>query len=236
METPVELERSTFESQIQFSSPVNSIIDESPVTPASPSRSLPAYPQGQQVNGNAAIPLDKAQARSPQEMHPAHYAPYTANSPTQPALHQVPPKEPQSPGPLPVKVESQRHPSATATVPVTDTFDPPPTTAIDRRETYNPDSLAGPNGAPVESHRPGQVSHPNAMVDPHWKHGLCEPDALCCMGAICPCMVYGKTMYRLSRRTQKQDPTDLLGYESCNGSCGLMAVACGIQGMEGVQL
>ena len=68
------------------------------------------------------------------------------------------------------------------------------------------------------------------MVDPHWKHGLCEPDALCCLGLFCPCIVYGKTMYRLSRRTQKQDPTDLLGYESCNGSCGLMAVACGLQG------
>jgi hypothetical protein len=89
--------------------------------------------------------------------------------------------------------------------------------------------LLGPNGAPLDSHRPGQVSHPNAIVNPHWKHGLCEPDTLCCLGIICPCMVYGKTMYRLSRKAQKQDPTDLLGYESCNGSCGLFAVACGFQ-------
>ena len=35
--------------------------------------------------------------------------------------------------------------------------------------------------------------------------------------------------YRLSRKAQKQDPTDLLGYESCNGSCGFMAIACGFQ-------
>jgi len=89
--------------------------------------------------------------------------------------------------------------------------------------------LLGPNGAPLDNHRPGQVSHPNAIVNPYWKHGLCEPDTLCCMGIVCPCMVYGKTMYRLSRKAQKQDPTDLLGYESCNGSCGLFAVACGFQ-------
>ena len=45
-------------------------------------------------------------------------------------------------------------------------------------------------------------------------------------------MVYGKTMYRLTRKAQKQDPTDLLGYESCNGACGLMAAACGFQCAE----
>lgn len=228
METPVEMQRSTFEPYQQFSSPTNSVIEESPVTPsASPGRGLPAYPQGHQGSTSPPLDLEKAQARSPQDMHPALYAPYNTAPQNQPARQPTPANEPQSPGPIPVKTRETH--TQSAAVPVADRFEPPPTSTIERRETYNPDSLAGPNGAPVESHKPGQVSHPNAMVDPHWKHGLCEPDTLCCIGVICPCVVYGKTMYRLSRRAQKQDPTDLLGYEACNGSCGLMAVACGFQ-------
>ena len=229
METPVEIERSTFEPYQQFSSPTNSTIDESPISPVSPSRHLPAYPQEGQRTADTPIPLEKAQAQSPHEVHPAFFAPYSPDpEPQQQQVQQpVAVKEPQSPGPIPIK--KQEHPAQRATIPVNNTFEPPPTSAIERKETYNPDSLAGPNGAPLENHRPGQVSHPNASVNPHWKHGLCEPDTLCCLGVVCPCMVYGKTMYRLSRKAQKQDPTDVLGYESCNGSCGLFAAACGFQ-------
>lgn len=229
METPVETERSTFEPYHQYSSPTNSTIDESPITPASPGRGLPAYPQVPHAIARTPLPLEKAQVPSPHEVHPAFSAPFGPDSQPNPQQVQQPvaTHEPQSQGPLPIKKqETQARP---ATIHVNDTFEPPPTSAIERRETYNPDSLAGPNGAPLENHRPGQVSHPNASVDPHWKHGLCEPDILCCMGLACPCMVYGKTMYRLSRKAQKQDPTDILGYESCNGSCGLFAAACGFQ-------
>ena len=228
-ETPVEIERSTFEPYHQFSSPTNSTIDESPVTPASPSRGLPAYLQESQRAANASLPLEKTQAQSPQEVHPAFFAPYGSDS--QPQQHHQP--QPlvanQSHSPGPTAEKKQGSPAQPAAKPVKDTFEPPPTSAVERRGTYNPDSLSGPNGAPEDSHRPGQVSHPNASVDPHWKHGLCEPDVLCCMGLLCPCIIYGKTSYRLSRRTQKQDPTDLLGYETCNGSCGLFAAICGFQ-------
>ncbi len=229
METPVETERATFEPYHQFSSPTNSTIDESPITPASPSRGLPAYPQGPQGTTENPLPHEKSQPQSPQQVHPAFFAPYSPDPPPQQQQVQQPAvaNEPQPPGPTPMK--KQERPSRPATIPANTTFDPPPTSAIERRGTYNPDSLAGPNGAPLDNHRPGQVSHPNASVEPHWKHGLCEPDVLCCMGLLCPCMVYGKTMYRLSRRAQKQDPTDVLGYESCNGSCGLFAAACGFQ-------
>lgn len=233
METPVEMQRSTFEQYHQFSSPTNSTIDESPVTPASPGRGLPAYPQGPQATTSPPLPLEKSQLQSPHEVHPAFYAPYEVNTRAQQA--QTPPasNRPTSPGPIPVKMPER--PAQPAIALIRQTFDPPPkstpepNTGVERRETYNPDSLSGPNGAPTDNHRPGQVSHPNANVDPHWKHGLCEPDTLCCSGIICPCMVYGKTTYRLSTKAQKQDPTDLLGYESCNGACGLMAVACGFQ-------
>ena len=226
METPLESERSTFETYHQFSSPTNSTIDESPISPASPSKGLPAYPYGPQGTPENPLPTEKAQAQSPHEVHPAFFAPY---SPESPAQQQQPAvlNEPQSPRPIPLK-EKEHHPPPAA-IPINNTFEPPPVSAVERRETYNPDSMAGPNGAPVENHRPGQVSHPNASVNPHWKHGLCEPDVLCCMGVMCPCMVYGKTMYRLSRKASKQDPTDVLGYESCNGSCGLFAAACGFQ-------
>lgn len=228
-DTPVEIERATFEPYHQFSSPTNSTIDESPVTPASPSRGLPAYIQESQRAANTSLPPEKSHTQPPQEVHPAFFAPYSSDPQPQQQHLQQPAvaNELQSPGPIPEKKE--KSPAQQAALPVKETFDPPPTSAVERRGTYNPDSLSGPNGAPLESHRPGQVSHPNASIDPHWKHGLCEPDALCCMGLLCPCIVYGKTSYRLSRRTQKQDPTDLLGYESCNGSCGLFAVACGFQ-------
>ena len=232
METPVETERSTFETYHQFSSPTHSTIEESPISPVSPSRGLPAYPYGPQGTTENPLPLEKAQAQSPHEVHPAFFAPYSPEPPPPPMQQSQQPTathEPQSPGPIPMKKPEFQPPSSA--IPVNNTFEPPPSSAIERRETYNPDSLAGPNGAPVENHRPGQVSHPNASTDPHWKHGLCEPDTLCCMGVLCPCMVYGKTMYRLSRKASKQDPTDMLGYESCNGSCGLFAAACGFQCM-----
>ena len=249
MDTPVEMQRSTFQPYYQFSSPTNSVIDESPSSPVSPTRGLPAYQQGLQGAMTSAIPDQKALAPSPQEMHPAFFAPYTEEQTAQQHAQQPPaisPRreealaqrtqqpqgaaEPQSSGPIPIKtLEASPHFAAPPT------SNKPPTqssTAASetKREIYNPDSLSGPNVA-SENHRPGQVSHPNAAIDPHWKSGLCEPDTVCCMGIICPCMVYGKTMYRLSRRAQKQDPTDMLGYESCNGSCALMVFGCGFQSM-----
>lgn len=246
MDTPVEMQRSTFQPYHQSSSPTNSVIDESPISPVSPTTGLPAYQQGPQRDMTS--PIDqKAQAQSPQEMHPAFFAPYGEEQPAQqqwqqppviaPGREEVPAQhaqqsqvavEPQSPGPIPIKTHET--PLHSAVLPISNS--PPTQSSIVASETkweiYNPDSLSGPNVGP-ENHRPGQVSHPNAAIDPHWKSSLCEPDTVCCMGIICPCMVYGKTMYRLSRRAQKQDPTDMLGYESCNGSCVLMSFGCGFQ-------
>ena len=231
METPVEMQRPVFQ---QFSSPTNSTIDESPISPASPSRGLPGYDH-ESMRGTP-IPEEKALEAQlqapPAKTHPAFTAPYTedARRPQQQRSRSATPirapNPPQSPGPIPLK--SYNNGTATATSSTQSTASPDPKLGIERRETYNPNSLQGPNVDPSD-HRPGQVSHPNATIDPHWKHGLCEPDALCCMGMFCPCMVYGKTMYRLSRKAQKEDPTNLLGYESCNGGCGLFAVGCGIQ-------
>lgn len=240
METPVEMERSTFQPYHQFSSPTNSTIDESPISPASPGRGLPTYPQIPHTITTSSLPVEKAQTQSPQEMHPAFYVPYQEAQPAQQQPAQQPPHTqtpavPESPGPIPLKFQEVPHHHAREAT-ITE-FLPPPTSEEEEPKPgmgshntiYNPDSLQGPNVDLERTHRPGQVSHPNSNVEPHWKNGLCEPDTLCCMGLVCPCMVYGKTMYRLSRKAQKQDPTDLLGYERCNGSCGFMAAACGFQ-------
>lgn len=231
LETPVEMQAATFQ---QFSSPTNSTIDESPVTPRR------AYTDS--LYGSTpvtTIPLQKPpieRTSSPygfpptQQVHPAYFAP-TEPAPAQHMQQSVP----ASAEPLPVKTregyEANAHgPAQEYSSNQKAEEDPPKKLAQTNRvhTIYNPDSLAGPNGV-LDNHRPGQVSHPNSAVDPEWKHGLCTPDSLCCLGVFCPCIVYGKTQYRLSKKVQKQDPTDLLSYESCNGSCGFFALACGFQ-------
>lgn len=232
-ETPTEFQRPTFE---QFS-PADSMIEESPISPRD------GYRQNLAEQAmKAHIPLLTASTPQagtpyyfppPQEVHPAHFAPYADPAPLTREPHQF--QQPQSPGPLPIKLDQEPASPSVANIHNDEPEErkansprvAPPTEQ--KPLVYNPDSLAGPN-VTHGTHRPGQVSHPNAAVEPDWKHGLCEVDMLCCTGIVCPCMVYGKTQYRLSRKAQKQEPTDLLGYESCNSSCVVMAVACGFQG------
>lgn len=234
--TPTELQRPVFE---QFS-PADSMIEESPISPQdrmsfaerTPYPQVPA-PTVSGLQYGSPYPFQTAQ-----EVHPAHYAPY-AGAPTVQYLesrHNLH-EPPQSPGPLPIKMDDEPTSPGLAIIhqpehdEQSNTNHAPPNIVPDAHQplVYSPDSLSGPNANVHEAHRPGQVSHPNAAVMPHWKHGLCEADTLCCTGIFCPCIVYGKTQYRLSRKGKKQEPTDLLGYESCNSSCGIMAVACGFQ-------
>lgn len=103
-----------------------------------------------------------------------------------------------------------------------------------KKHTIEPDASfpappIDPSHIDASSHRPGQVSHPNSQTSHHFHHSLCDPSPTCCTALFCPCLVYGKTMHRISRKTARQDPTDLLGYDSCNASCGLFALACGFQ-------
>lgn len=234
--TPTELQRPVFE---QFS-PADSMIEESPISPQDrmsfaertsyPRVPAPTIPNFQ--NGS----LHPVQTT--QEVHPAHRVPYVGVPPVQylDSRHNLH-EPPKSPGPLPIKMDDEPTASALAIIhqPEHDEQNNPnhaPPTIIPYAHqplVYSPESLSGPNAHIHEAHRPGQVPHPNAAVMPHWKHRLCEVDTLCCTGLICPCVVYGKTQYRLSRKAKKQEPTDLLGYDPCNSSCGIMAVACGFQ-------
>ena len=81
-------------------------------------------------------------------------------------------------------------------------------------------------------HQPGQIMHTNQEVQGGtWTHGLCDCSNIgtCCLGIICPCILYGKTQHRLSMKSRKEDPTNMLGYDTCNGSCTAMALLCGCQ-------
>jgi Cys-rich protein (TIGR01571 family) len=81
-----------------------------------------------------------------------------------------------------------------------------------------------------DDHLPGQCRHANQEIrGGTWKHGLCDCSeiGICCTGAWCPCIIYGRTQYRLSRRSERKDPTDLLGYSTFNGSCAAFAILCG---------
>ncbi|KAF2646303.1 PLAC8-domain-containing protein [Massarina eburnea CBS 473.64] len=101
---------------------------------------------------------------------------------------------------------------------------------------FSPDSAHGPNGLDFSLHRPGQIAHPNMDLSTpgqkqSWKTSLCSctPDfSTCLTGLFCPCILYGRTSYRLSQKSAKQDPTDLLSYEATNGHCAIMALSCGL--------
>lgn len=98
---------------------------------------------------------------------------------------------------------------------------------------FSPDAAHGPNGFDFALHQPGQIAHPNMESNnsPQWMHSLCacNPDvATCVTGLFCPCVLYGRTAHRLSQKSAKNDPTNLLGHSSLNGHCMLMSLACGL--------
>ncbi|KAG6995557.1 Mg2 transporter protein, corA-like/zinc transport protein ZntB [Physcia stellaris] len=223
------MQGSTFQ---QISSPTNSTIDESPISPREeydPRTVTAIQMQAETAPERTGSPYGFP---PPQQVHPAYFAPFSEESNTQGHLHTQPADVPPSTAPAPPQtyedvkapggnLEPQASSDRKTNALSQPVFSPPPRQAT---QIYDPDSLGGPNRT-LENHRPGQVAHPNSALDPEWKHGLCDPDATCCLSLFCPCIIYGKTQYRLSRRAQKQDPTDMLGYEAFNGSCGIMAVA-----------
>lgn len=175
--------------------------------------------------------------------HPANYAPFADGIvPLEKQTPEVPVPQysygapPNSPGLLPVKVnpeaidETQKgHPIAV--VPDENPLHPP-------QFPRSPPPIATVTAQPAAStdivtyHKPGQISHPNQEINGRtWNHGLCDCSNIgtCCLGLLCPCILYGRTQYRLSMKSRKEDPTNLLGFEMCNGSCAAMALLCGCQ-------
>jgi Cys-rich protein (TIGR01571 family) len=100
---------------------------------------------------------------------------------------------------------------------------------------FSPDAAHGPNGLDFALHQPGQTTHPNMDTEqsPEWTHSLCScmcgPDVSTCLtGLLCPCILYGRTAYRLSQKSAKKDATDLLGHSAINAHCMMMGVSCGL--------
>jgi Cys-rich protein (TIGR01571 family) len=57
----------------------------------------------------------------------------------------------------------------------------------------------------------------------------CASPSICLTSLFCPCVSYGRTQYRLSRRSAKSDPTNFLGFNPCcNPSCVAFGVLCGV--------
>lgn len=202
---------------------------------------------------NPSIYLDAPYDVSPSpDLHPANFAPYadetlprerTATPGTiAPSSPHTP--VPQSPGPLPMKTyahdESQPeqiNPDLTIVSPDIHPLAHPrsksPLSPGIYTPTYGPDTRPCGNDL-FANHNPGQISHPSQLsAGGNWQRGLCECSDLgvCCMGVWCPCILYGKTQYRLARKSEKKDPTNLLGYEACNVPCTMMGVLCGFQCM-----
>lgn len=98
---------------------------------------------------------------------------------------------------------------------------------------FSPDAAHGPNGLDSSLHQPGQIAHPNmeSVSSKEWSSSLCScsPDpSTCITGMFCPCIIYGRTSYRLSQKSGKKDPTDMLGYSATNGHCTMMSLSCGL--------
>ena len=105
-------------------------------------------------------------------------------------------------------------------------------------QPYSPTTVAPLRSAPALPHQPGQIAHPNMALAGRaapraWAHRLCECSAdvaTCLEGSACPCVLDGRTAYRLDAKDAHRDPTDLLGFERCNARCVLFAcsVPCGL--------
>ena len=211
-----------------YSSPTNSSIDESPLSPVAHHG---YFSQDRQEEPPSPYPEDKKGGDGihspyhlppPDEMHPAHL-PHNRY-------------DVEDRGDLSLQPTRALSPSEeiTSQVPIDNVNQGPPTIthhnySEPRTPKFNPHSFAGPEAA-LENHQPGQAVHANSAVDTEWRNGLCDVDGICCMGLFCPCILYGKTQYRLSQKASKREATDLLDYKTCNSSCTLMALACGFQG------
>ncbi|KAL8802091.1 MAG: hypothetical protein Q9182_004035 [Xanthomendoza sp. 2 TL-2023] len=180
--TPLEAQQPMFH---QFSSPTNSTIDESPISPRNGYQAFPIVSQPQEGSLLPAAKPSVVRTGSPYDLggplgtHPAYFAPLAEETERR---QPVPPKPafPQSNGTNGMDPEKVREPiglSQPAAKPDDYPHDPKGGTNVVKADTdesvlvYNPDSLAGPN-ATLENHRPGQVAHPNAAVEPEWKHGM----------------------------------------------------------------
>jgi Cys-rich protein (TIGR01571 family) len=133
-----------------------------------------------------------------------------------------------SPDFLPVKSKRELHPQQAA-IKIAPDENPLSPKFLGNTLSHNLDIDAA-SGSAIDNHLPGQATHANQHIrGGTWKYGLCDCGdiGVCCTGVWCPCILYGKTQYRLTQRSERRDPTNMLGYSMFNGSCAAYAVLCG---------
>ena len=131
--------------------------------------------------------------------------------------------------------------------PPTRTYHPEPVKPVSVGPDVNPLSPHSPTSATSPSYTTNMQTFPPPAIDMSfppsatfgpgqssrggtWHHGLgsCAEPTTCLSSLFCPCVVYGRTQYRLSLKSAKKDTTNMLGYSSINGSCLTWSVLCGV--------
>lgn len=183
----------------------------------------------------------------PTQPHPALFAPIVSNGSHDPRSRpgSIPYAVPQAqaqqqqPTPIPEQPNEDADPRNSTQKPLPNEPEPEPVKKAPT-QIYSPTSLQNPQVAfnpSTAAHRPGQISHPNMSMTAgnklQWYHHLCECSTdmgTCFEGCFCPCMVYGRTSYRLNTKADHKDATDLLGFEKVNSRCLLFtgAIFCGL--------
>lgn len=116
---------------------------------------------------------------------------------------------------------------------------PNPTSPNRRQPLPSPGNVNGATGSNYNNNDTGpSVSFPQATsyTPPGptrggtWENSLlsCSNPTICLPSLTCPCIIYGRTQYRLSQKSAKKDPTNMLGYSAVNGSCVAWSVLCGV--------
>lgn len=142
--------------------------------------------------------------------------------------------------PDPIKIMTQVHRSRLSIGPDENPLSPStaPYTPIWTPKTTNMIIIPPSNRNTLESTYTPATPAPQQTHGGTWTHSLCscaEPST-CLTSLFCPCTVYSRTQYKLSQRSEKKDPTNMLGYNSINGSCLAWSLLCGINGiLSGIQ-
>ncbi|KIW91010.1 uncharacterized protein Z519_08793 [Cladophialophora bantiana CBS 173.52] len=139
--------------------------------------------------------------------------------------------------PLPQPPEPAKHPTIPeneATGPIVPDTNPlRPSTPKRPNRTSTNMAIVPPPSDPSQFSATTFTPSPQSIKGGSWQHSFCscaEPST-CITGLFCPCIVYGKTQYRLGLRDERKDPTNMLGYTAVNGSCIAFGILCGVNGI-----
>ncbi|KAI1610838.1 PLAC8 family-domain-containing protein [Exophiala viscosa] len=232
METPADVENRTWTNPTR----------EEQGTSSPPQVSEHQVQNTERGNAASAHPYQMQDPRVVQQMYVEEPRYQTAYS-TQQAASQLPSSVPPSTQiqeqpstapqpPDPVKQAPDQVKKLTA--PIEPDVNPltPTTPKVAQRASTNM-AIVPPPSDPAQFSVGIYTPSPQSIRGGSWQHGLCscaEPST-CLTGLFCPCIVYGRTQYRLGLRGERKDPTNMLGYTAVNGSCIAFAILCGINGV-----